>query len=165
MKMENSEEALKKLLKTVSPESPGADFTAQTMKKVAAESEEVRLKHLLQVMQPERPSESFTVDLMLKLQPAAANIQYKPVISRRAWTWIAASIVLALIACILVPTGQPEQASRIVGFVDQGARATYIVSDKMNKLPALYSLSIVGLATLMLFDYFIRTKKIKLAKF
>ncbi|WP_157486792.1 hypothetical protein [Dyadobacter alkalitolerans] len=169
--MENhSEEAFRNLLKTVAPEKPDANFTQQVVKQVTAEiqhatsREELALKRLLQTTLPEQPSGSFTSDLLLKLQPAPKAIEYKPVISRNTWFWIAACMTLAFLACIFVPPSQTKQTSQILGAIDKLARPTYIVSDKINQLPEMYSFAIIGLASLLLFDYLLRLKTGSLAK-
>ena len=171
METENhNEEAFRKLLKAVEPESPDAEFTQRVLKKVAVEmghasaGEELALKKLLQTVATEQPSASFISDLLLKLQPAPGAIKFKPVISRKIWIGIAASIVLALLACFFIPASQSEQTWLIAGVIDNAASSTYIVSDKMNNLPELYSLVIIGLASLLLFDYFLRLKTGRLAK-
>ncbi|MCF0053234.1 hypothetical protein LXM25_24400 [Dyadobacter sp. LJ53] len=169
--MENhNEEAFRKLLKTVTPEIPEADFTQRVVNNVvvemqhAAAIEELALKTLLKNMQPEQPSAAFTNDLLLKLQPAPKVIVYKPVISRKTWLWIAACITLALLVCLFIPGSQSDQPSQIISAIDSVARPSSLISDKMNKLPELYSFAIIGLASLMLFDYFIRLKTKRLAK-
>jgi hypothetical protein len=171
METENhNEEAFRKLLKKVSTESPNTDFTPQVVKKIALEmshaaaNEEFALTTLLQATKPEQPSASFTDDLMLKLQPAATTITYKPVISTKAWCWIAASVIIAMICCFLIPGNQPAQTSRFIGALDNAARATYLISDQANKLPELYSLAVIGLASLLAFDYLLRLKTTRLAK-
>ncbi|SKB56728.1 hypothetical protein [Dyadobacter psychrophilus] len=171
METENhNEEAFRKLLKTVAPESPDANFTQRVVDNIvlenqyAAASEELALKIILQTVQPDQPSTSFTSDLLLKLQPAPKVIIYKPVISRKTWLWVAACITLALLACLFIPASQADQTSRIINAMDQVSRPTYIISDKMDKLPELYSLAIIGLASLILFDYFLRLKTGRLAK-
>jgi len=171
METENhNEEAFRKLLKAVEPESPDANFTQRVVNNILLENqyatanEELALKKILQIAQPEQPSNSFTSDLLSKLQPAPKVIISPPVISRKTWLWVAACVTLALLACLLLPAGQADQTSRIIDAIDQVTRPTYIISDKIDKLPELYSLAIIGLASLLLFDYFLRLKTGRLAK-
>jgi hypothetical protein len=171
MEMENhNEENFRKLLQKAAIEKPGVDFTDNVMKKVSAEwqqitaTEEAALKMLIQNTSLEKPSPAFTDQVLRALPVAAPAIRYQPIISKKAWYWIAATVVLVIAACFYFPGNASEQTPGVIGFVEQATSSTYLISDKMNKVPQHYSLIIIGLASLMLFDYFLRLKATKLAK-
>jgi hypothetical protein len=171
METENpNEENFRKLLQKAALEKPRADFTENVMKKVSVEwqhitaTEDAALKMLIQSTSIEKPSAAFTAQVLRALPVAAPAIRYQPIISNKAWYWIAAAVVLVIAACFYFPGNAPEQAPGALRFVEQATSSTYIISDKMNKVPQQYSLIIIGMAALMLFDYFLRSKVTKLAK-
>jgi hypothetical protein len=171
METENHhEENFRKLLQKTEPDKPGVDFTENVMKKISAEwqhisaTEEAALKMLIQGTNLEKPSAAFTDQVLRALPVAAPAIRYRPIITKKAWYWIAATVVLVIAACFYFPGNESAQTPLAIGFIEQATGSTYIISDKMNKLPQQYSLIIIGLAALMLFDYFLRLKATKLAK-
>ncbi|MEO6288087.1 MAG: hypothetical protein ABIN80_06660 [Dyadobacter sp.] len=171
METENpNEENFRKLLQKAAIDKPRTDFTENVMKKVSVEwqhiatTEEAALKMLIQGTSLEKPSVAFTNQVLRALPVAAPAIRYQPIISKRTWYWIAAAAVLVIAACFYFPGNTSEQTPKVISVIEQATRSTYIISDKMNNVPQHYSLIIIGLAALMLFDYFLRLKAIKLGK-
>lgn len=167
---DHNEENFRKLLQKAAIDKPRADFTENVMKKVSAEwqhitaTEDAAFKMLIKSASLEKPSSAFTDQVLRALPVPAPAIRYQPIISKKAWYWIAATVAIVIAACFYFPGSTSEQTPKVISIIEQTTSSTYIISDKMNNVPQHYSLIIIGLATLMLFDYFLRLKATKLAK-
>ncbi|MCE7065623.1 hypothetical protein [Dyadobacter sp. CY326] len=164
----HNEQNFKKLLQSSGTEQPEKQFTEIVMQKLNIElqraaSEEAALRMLLTGAIVERPSAAFTNNVLSALRPVPA-IVYKPIISKTAWLWIAASVILVVVLSFLIPADSAQQTSGLLLSVNKAAGSTYIISDKLSSLPELYALAIIGLSSLMLFDYFIRAQAKKLSR-
>ncbi|WAC09906.1 hypothetical protein [Dyadobacter pollutisoli] len=167
---DHNEENFRKLLRRTAIDKPRVDFTENVMKKVSAEwqhitaTEDAALKMLVKSTSLEKPSAAFTDQVLRALPAPSPAIRYQPIIPKKAWYWIAATVSMVIAACFYFPGSTSEQTPKVISFIEKTTSSTHIISDKMANVPQHYSLIIIGLAALMLFDYFLRLKETKLAK-
>lgn len=154
MEKEDQDSHFRKLIQAAGPEEPHADFTQRIMARVQLEaSEEVAFTALLQQHAADFPSPLFTDKLLTQLQPAP-KIAAKPIISQTVWYGIAASLVLLLVFSFFSPASESQSAffSRLSNYAPSGRAFT----GQWSAIPQVYSLTIIGLAALLLIDYFLR---------
>lgn len=155
---ENNDENFRKLIREAIPEQPSADFTGQVMHQL---QEEVALRRLLQEHLIESPSPAFSEHILARLQPARPALQFKPVISRKGWYGIAAMLAAIITACGFIPSsGNSSTLTTYLNMIAPGQA----FAEQLKSIPQLYPLTLVGLAGLMVMDYFLRDKLLALNK-
>ncbi|MHA4742372.1 hypothetical protein [Dyadobacter sp. MSC1_007] len=155
----NNEENFRKLIREAIPEQPSADFTGLVMHQVR---EEAALQNLLQEHILESPSPAFNQNILAQLQPARPALQYKPVIGRKGWYGIAAMVAAIITACAFVPAS--GNSPTLATYLNIGLVPGQAFSNQLKSIPQLYPLTVIGLAGLLLIDYFLREKLLALNK-
>ncbi|WP_428664018.1 hypothetical protein [Runella sp.] len=163
--MENTgEESFKKLIRKAELDTPSLRFTEKIMQQIEAEAAqsmafEPKLQTLLQRHALETPSIDFTKTIMAKT--AASKTVYAPIIPQKAW-YYAAAIVTSLIGLIAYfwktpnPTiAQSPQSPTPVQNLTELSRA-------LTSIPSTYALGLFAICTLLLLDYFLRYKTLKI---
>lgn len=154
----DKEDTFKQLIQQAALEQPSAEFTESTMNLVRAEARQAAVNEtavqalLRQPSLVEIPSPDFSRRIMGEVAAFQA-IEVEPIIPRRAWYLMAASVVLMIACCYLVVTPATTQSapsvleSVLIGILGQ-----------LETLPLLYPLTIVALSVLMLGDYYLRQR-------
>ncbi|TLV01011.1 hypothetical protein [Dyadobacter luticola] len=164
----NGEDKLSRLLREMNVQSPeekpSLHFTENVLKGIEAELEsqavtELALKSLLQQHAVEQPSADFQHNILAKLAPAPA-IKFKPVISARMWYLIAAGVAALLLACYLLPSGKPMETPRFITYASRASGYLFKVQPISRDTFEILFMTIVGLASLMLIDFFLRQKRL-----
>lgn len=166
------DDIIKKLIQNLDPESPSTNFTDKVMGKVntAIENEvllDKAMKSVLQRNALEKPSIDFTKNVMAQLEPSTSTEPYKPVISKKAWFFIAAATVF-LLSTLNFSESQSESILNVSKYLDVFSNS---LSSTLNKtpelslpslpqIPQILSLCIIGLSLLLLLDFSLRNKKI-----
>lgn len=151
--MENDEQQFRALLKIVPNEQPGTHFTGSVLKRVMEEAAAAEHVHelILSSSLTEAPSARFTASVMREL-PAQTAWSTQPIITKRSWYAIAATVAITLLASIIMLYGHDEHVS------GSGAMAilSSAVYDQVNRVPSIYPLTICAVAVLVCIDYFLR---------
>ena len=155
----NNEDNFRKLIREAIPEQPSVDFTGLVMHQVR---EEAALQNLLQEHILKSPSPTFNQNILAQLQPARPALQYKPVISRKGWYGIAAMVAAIIVACAFVPAS--GSSSAVTTYLNSSIMPGQAFTEQLKSIPQLYPLTVIGLAGLLLIDYFLREKLLVLNK-
>jgi len=151
------EENFRKLIEA-SLEQPPTGFTEQTMNLVQAEARqaienEMAVQALLR--QPglvERPSPDFSRLIMGEVEVLQAT-KAEPIVPKRAWYLVAASVVLMILGCFLIftpATTLPTPSGMDILLIG--------ITGQLEGIPVLYPLTIIAVSLLMLGDYFLRPR-------
>lgn len=161
--MEN-ENDFKKLIRLAEPDQPAMNFTENVLKNVRLElqeqykTEDIALRSLLKLQALEQPSFEFDRNLLNKIQAANPAIEYKPIIPKRAWYGVAAAISLLLLTSFFLSSDATDSNAVRVTFLEKLARSAFSFTQKMQSTFELVGLTLIALSSLMLIDYFMRTK-------
>lgn len=157
---EENQDSLKKLIQQSGPEKPAMDFTQGIMQMISAEelAAEQALSTLLTKYTLERPSVSFQAQLMGQILPEVNTVE-KPIISNKAWYFIAAGFALLITLSFFVSYPQTAAVTTLnLSIVGSSlGKATMAVGN----LPMMYPIVITTLCCLMMADYFIRIRLVK----
>ncbi|MPR34756.1 hypothetical protein [Salmonirosea aquatica] len=152
------EDTFKKLMQHAAPERPSADFTESTMRLVQAEARQAAANETaVQVLlgHPglvEHPSPDFSRRIMGEVEVLHAT-KVAPIIPRRTWYLIAASVVLLLVGCSLLATPATTQSAQ------SGMDILLMsITTQLEIVPIFYPLTIIALSLLMLADYYLRQR-------
>jgi len=159
MEPDDKQEAhFKKLIRETGTDLPSDQFTRAVMQRVR---EEAAFRAVVQTNAVDVTSHAFGQAVMAQIlagQPVAAP---KPIIARPIWYWIAAAWATLIAACFFLPGSEPQSAF----FSQLNARITSSqVFSQQFTLPQPVMLTIIGLACLLLLDYFLRNKWVLLNK-
>ena len=158
----NRDDRLTQLIQSAGTDKPALDFTEIVMKDIHAANQEEKvadpvLQSWLQQAVLEKPSVGFTAGVMQKVKISNEPVLYKPIISKRAWYAIAASIVLL---ASLSGFSQQEPGSTqvmIPYLVDAGNMLSNFFRSS-GKLPSVYPLTFLSISALLIAEYFIRRR-------
>jgi hypothetical protein len=163
--MENTgEESFKKLIRKAELDTPSLRFTDTIMQQIEAEAVqsmafEPKLQTLLQRHALEAPSIDFTKTIMAKT--VAPKAVYAPIIPQKAWYCVAAAaaFLIGLMAYFWkIPNpsvAQTPQSPTMIQNLTEFSRA-------LTSIPTTYALGLFAICTLLMFDYFLRYKTLKI---
>lgn len=163
--MENTdEESFKKLLRKAELDVPSLHFTDNIMQQIEAEAAqsktfEPKLQALLQRHALESPSVDFTKLIMAKT--ATPKTVYAPIIPQKAWYYVAAAATF-LIGLVVYfwktpnPTIAPSTQSPTM------VRDFTEFPHALTSIPYTYALGLFAICSLLLLDYFLRYKTLKI---
>nr|WP_295932838.1 hypothetical protein [uncultured Dyadobacter sp.] len=150
---EKREEQFKKLIRETGTDEPSAGFARAVMQRV---HEEVAFRTVMQRNTLEAPSNAFSIEIMARLRASQPVAPPKPVIARKVWYGIAAAWAVLVIACFFVPDNDQQTA------LWEGLNGLMISNAgwvrKISTIPQTYTLTIIGMAGLLLLDYFVRQR-------
>ncbi len=154
----DKEDTFKKLIQQAALEQPSADFAKTTMRLVQAEARqtaanETAMQALLKYPGlVERPSLDFSRRVMGEVEVLHAT-KVEPIITKRTWYLIAASVVLMIVGCSLLVTPATTQSA-------QSSMDILLMSitAQLEVVPIFYPLTIIALSLLMLTDYYLRQR-------
>lgn len=162
--MENERDNnFKKLISQAGADQPAVNFTENVLKNVRLElreqykTEDIALKSLLKVQALDQPSSEFDRKLLNKIQAASSAIEYKPIISKRAWYGVAAAVSLLILTSFFISSDAADSNAISVTFLEELARSAFSFTQKMQSTFDLAGLTLIALSSLMLIDYFMRT--------
>ena len=153
----------KLLRESLRMEQPSTDFTNKIMGQIEImdTNEEKALSSVLKRNVLESPSLDFTDRVMGEIEKSTIAIVNKPIIGRKAWTFI--GICLTLIVVYVMAAPNKETATSV--YLDNALSKF----DGMFSfdLPAilsspLFAISVLALSSLLFLDYFLRNKSISL---
>lgn len=157
--MENSKDDLfKKLIQEAGIETPSSGFTEFVMYGVQLEIQNgmvvnSELKALLQQNAIEKPSTNFMANVMFEVEVPVYKIAAEPIINKKIWYWIAAAsfALLAFVGFYYQASGEVQNAP-----THNPDHIFDLISYNISAMPAVYSLSLIAFASLLLIDYFLR---------
>ncbi|WP_461105058.1 hypothetical protein [Spirosoma koreense] len=152
---DEKEDGFRKLILTAGPDQPGADFTQAIMKRVQAASEQDSAKEaaLIRLLQAhtlvEKPSADFSRRAMNRIIVSPPK-PLAPIIRPGVWYMMAASLLLIVLFCTLLPfaPSQPTSSEPDRFFRDLEA--------SLDALPINYVLTIFVVSVLMMVDFLLR---------
>jgi hypothetical protein len=162
--MNNQEESFRKLIRKAELDAPSADFTKNIMQQINAEAAqsttfEPKLQALLQRHGLETPSVDFTKAVMAKT--AAPKTVYAPIIPQKVWYYVAAAatFLIGLVAYFWKSPHQtvilsPQSSTMVQDFAN--------FSRALTSIPATYAFGLFAIGALLLLDYFLRYKTLKI---
>lgn len=159
--MEN-EHDFKKLISQAGPDRPAVNFTENVLKNVQPalqeqyKTEDIAFKSLLKVQALDQPSPEFDRKLLNRIQAASPAVAYKPIISKRAWYVVAATVSLLLLTSFFLSSDTADSNGIKVTFLEKLTRSAFSFTQKMQSTFELVGLTLIALSSLMLIDYFIR---------
>ncbi|MCF0073351.1 hypothetical protein LZD49_22930 [Dyadobacter sp. CY261] len=151
--MEENEKSFKQLISKAAAEVPSDAFTQAVMLRVQEES---AFHVLMQQNAVEMPSATFSNAIMAEIRASQPVTAVKPFVPRKMWYWIAAAWAVLLIACLFVPGN--EESSALLGGVNTVMLSSKVFTERLYVIPQSYMLTIIGLSSLLLLDYFLRNK-------
>jgi hypothetical protein len=155
------EDKLKKLLQSVEPDQPTADFTAMLMQKIEAQGAIVvnpALDALLEKHLMEAPSVDFTQKVMLGIERMDKKVVYEPIISKKMWygIGIAAIIIIASVVYFSQTSQTVATPHPLTNPINQITRQ---IISQVSGLSTLVLACLFALSGLVLLDYFLSGKK------
>ena len=162
----NRKEHIKEFINKNSIDKAPANFTNKVMQDVFMSSNEEALKSkelttVLKRTTTEKPSEDFVTNVMSQVE-AQKEIQYEPLISKKAWIVIS-SIVVASVLFVFLDDA-PEQSSNVVTkfsqYLDQ---AQYLNTNPFKNITfsPLLTMSLLCLSSMLFFDTFLKRKLLR----
>ena len=145
-----------KLIKTAEPQNPAADFTKSVMDEISADLQNEiainpRLKTLLHQQTIEKAPENITDNVMSQIGRIGQKTGYTPLISKKAWYFIAAGIVIMFVALIGSMGNAPastQHKTDYMGYID----------NLIHAIPSTYPVLIMLISVLLYADYFINNR-------
>lgn len=162
--MSNQDESFRKLIRKAELDAPSADFTKNIMQQIDAEAAqsmafEPKLQALLQRHALETPSVDFTKAIMAKT--AASKTVYAPIIPQKAWYYVAATAAF-LIGFVAYFWKSPHQTVILSPQSPTMVQDFANFSRALTSIPATYALGLFAISTLLLLDYFLRYRTLKI---
>lgn len=160
--MENGkEENLRRLIRETAVEKTALDFTENVLRGIQAEllhenATELALKSLLQKHAVEKPSAAFQASIIEKLN-TSQSLKVEPIITPKAWYAIAAMVAVLLLAAYIFPSDKSSEIPHFLTLASESVRHLTLPEISKSSLNIVV-LSLLGLATLLLADYFMRLK-------
>jgi len=150
---EKREEQFKKLIRETGADEPSAGFARAVMQRV---HEEAAFRAVVQQNTIESPSDAFSGGIIARLRASQPVPAPKPVIARKVWYGIAAAWAALVIACFFIPDNDQPTAlwEGLNGLMISNA----VWVHQISTIPQTYMLTIIGLAGLLLLDYFVRQR-------
>ena len=155
----SEEKKIEKLIRdSLQTEQPSSDFKNRIMGQIEAfeTKEEKALSSLLGKHVVECPSINFTDRVMHEVHKASSAVVNKPIISKKAWIFIALSLMTLVVYSILNTSGSTEP-SMVGGLIDEGM--SNLTSFTSFNLPGILSSPIFGLSVFALSSLLFLQKK------
>jgi len=157
---------IKKLIQSVDLDAPSENFTAKVMDGLNINLDEVALKDmaltsLLKDNIQETTSVNFTSGVMAQVQKGLVS-EYNPIISKKVWVLLFV-VFLSFVSFVIYGGQAPSNETYMSKYVPIFEN---IIIDFTNsivenaQIPSILIMSIFCLSTLLLLDYFLRTKDI-----
>ncbi|RFS16614.1 hypothetical protein [Emticicia sp. C21] len=158
---QDKEYKLKKLIQSVEPDQPTADFTTILIQKIEAQEAIVvnpALDALLEKHLIEEPSIDFTQNLMKDIERLESKVVFKPIISKRVWYGIGmtATFIITLISLFGKSAQTNNKPLPLASNINQ---VTGEIIRQINALPALMLACLFAVSSLVLIDYFLSNRK------
>jgi hypothetical protein len=158
---QDKEEKLKKLIQSVEPDQPMADFTALLMQKIEAQEIMVAnpaLDALLEKHLIEAPSLDFTQKVMMDVERIDKKVVYEPIISKKVWygIGIAASLIILLVSFFGKSSPVTSKPLPLVTHINQ---LTGKIILQIATLPTLVLSCLFAVSSLVLIEYFLSNRK------
>lgn len=159
----NKDEHIKDFININSIDKAPVNFTSKVMQDVFMSSNEEALKSkelnsLLKRTAIEKPSYDFVTNIMDQVA-IQKEIQYKPLISKKAWFIISATIVVLLLSVFL--TDAPKESSSLLNkvspYLDQ-AHQVFTNPFKNIAFSPLLTMSLLCLSSMLLFDTLLKRR-------
>lgn len=159
----NKDEHIKDFININSIDKAPVNFTSKVMQDVFMSSNEEALKSkelnsLLKRTAIEKPSYDFVANIMDQVA-IQKEIQYKPLISKKAWFIISATIVVLLLSVFL--TDAPKESSSILNqvspYLDQ-AHQVFTNPFKNIAFSPLLTMSLLCLSSMLIFDTLLKRR-------
>lgn len=159
----NIDEHIKDFININSIDKAPVNFTSKVMQDVFMTSNEEALKSkelnsLLKRTAIEKPSYDFVTNIMDQVA-IQKEIQYKPLISKKAWFIISATIVVLLLSVFL--TDAPKESSSLLNkvspYLDQ-AHQVFTNPFKNIAFSPLLTMSLLCLSSMLLFDTLLKRR-------
>ena len=157
------EEHIKDFINMNSIDKAPVNFTSKVMQDVFMSSNEEGLKSkelnsLLKRTAIEKPSNDFVTNIMNQVA-IQKEIQYKPLISKKAWLIISATIVALLLTVFL--SQAPKESSSLLNKVSpylEQAQQVFTNPFKNITFSPLLSISLLCLCSMLLFDTLLKRR-------
>ena len=159
----NKDEHIKDFININSIDKAPVNFTSKVMQDVFMSSNEEALKSkelnsLLKRTAIEKPSYDFVANIMDQVA-IQKEIQYKPLISKKAWFIISATIVVLLLSVFL--TDAPKESSSLLNqvspYLDQ-AHQVFTNPFKNIAFSPLLTMSLLCLSSMLIFDTLLKRR-------
>ncbi|OJV16738.1 MAG: hypothetical protein BGO21_28145 [Dyadobacter sp. 50-39] len=150
---DKQEAHFKKLIREAAADAPSDAFTRAVMQRV---HEETAFHALMQRNAAETPPATFSSEVMAQIRASHPVATPKPVISRRIWYGIAAGWLALLVACFFLPGNEPQPA--FFSQLNAQMMSNQVFSQQLHAIPQPVMLTVIGLACLVLIDYFLRDR-------
>jgi hypothetical protein len=159
----NKDEHIKDLININSIDKAPVNFTSKVMQDVFMTSNEEALKSkelnsLLKRTAIEKPSYDFVTNIMDQVA-IQKEIQYKPLISKKAWFIISVTIVVLLLSVFL--TDAPKESSSLLNkvspYLDQ-AHQVFTNPFKNIAFSPLLTMSLLCLSSMLFFDTLLKRR-------
>ncbi len=144
-------------------EQPSKDFTKNIMSQIDAfdAKEEKALTSLIKRNVLESPSINFTDRVMREIEKSSVAVVNKPVIGKKAWTFIGICLAVVIAYVLLAPS--KETATSL--YVDNAmAKLDGVFSFDLPGIliSPLFAISVFALSSLLFLDYFLRNRSLSL---
>jgi hypothetical protein len=147
----DKKDIFKKVLKLADADKPSAGFTENLMQFIETDVKtEAALKTLLQQEIAVGPDFSFTANTMAQITVVKQATVYKPIITRKAWYAIAATMFVFFMLIGL--SNQPTSINTNKNWIADAINYTHAI-------PPIYLMALVAVALLLLVDYLITRLK------
>ena len=159
----DKEDIFRKLIQQAGPDKTSPDFTGMLMKNIQIEAKqaferEAVLETILTKLQPETPSLLFQKTIMAQIAMSEKKSE-QPIISRKVWYLVAATVLLVIGFCL---TGQSDTAEqRTPDFLRETNNVLAVFSSSVGVLPVIYPIAMFALSILLFADYFVRYRLVR----
>ncbi len=152
------------LIRVVGPDTAPPDFTQVIMNEILADVQgqavtNPELKLLIQKAPIENPSAAFTYNAMKKIKLADNTAENEPIIGKKPWFIAASTVILSVLFVIL--TNTPEDTAPITPVLSNVLHHLYTF---VRKVPYVYVLTLAGASTLLLIDYFLSERFVRVGR-
>ena len=155
----SKQDKFRRLISNAEPEKAVDDMAKLVMQQITASADDevavsLTLKKLLQQHGADAAPMAFTQKVMTQINPQQVELSYKPIITKKAWYAIAASVL-----GILILSAWPGGSGQHIFATDIGGNAIR----QVNTLPAVYVITLILGGLLLVAEHFI-TNRLKLNK-
>lgn len=150
---EKHEAQLKKLIRETAADAPSDAFTRAVMQRV---HEEAAFHALVQQNAIEAAPAAFSSEVIAQIRGKQQVTSAKPVISHRVWYGIAAAWLALIVACFFLPTNEPQPD--FFTRLNAQMMSHQVFDQKLYTIPQQVMLTVIGLSSLVLLDYFLRNR-------
>ena len=153
----------KLLRESLRMEQPSTDFTSKIMGQIEAmdTNEEKALRSVLKRNALQSPSLNFTDRVMGEIEKSAIAIVNKPIIGKKAWTFIGICLTLIVVYVLAVPSQETTTSVYLENVVSK-FDGMYSFDLPGILTSPLFAISVFALSSLLFLDYFLRNKSLSL---